>query len=224
MMPSAGVPLAAGREKAVPATLPSPEPDAPARTPAGASGSLRKGGTLGEGGGTTTFFHIATQGKAIVYVIDRSASMGLNGALATAKRELLASLERLPSSSRFQIIAYNRSAEPLRINGESGLVSATPENKRCVALFLEDMEAEGSTDHLPALRRALALGPDVIFFLTDADDLRSEQIRAITSLNHGRSIIHAIDLGRPLGAHGGLPLYALALDNGGRYQSVPIGP
>jgi hypothetical protein len=223
-MPSAAVPLVAGGEKAAPATLPSHEPDAPARTLAGASGSLRKGGTPGRRDGTTTFFQIATQGKAIVYVIDRSASMGLNGGLAKAKRELLASLERLPSSSRFQIIAYNRSAEPLRINGESGLVLATPENKRCVALLLAGMEAEGSTQHLPALRRALALGPDVIFFLTDADDLRTEHIRAITSLNHGRSIIHAIDLGRPLGAYGDLPLYALALDNGGRYQSVPLGP
>jgi hypothetical protein len=181
-------------------------------------------GTSGKGEDTTTFFQIATQGKAIVYVIDRSASMGLNGGLARAKRELVASLDRLPSTSRFQIIAYNRSAEPLRINGESGLVFATPENRRSVALALEGMEAEGSTEHLPALRRALALGPEVIFFLTDADDLRAEHLRAITSLNHGRTVIHTIELGRASRAKGDVPLDALAQANGGRYQSVPLSP
>jgi hypothetical protein len=180
-------------------------------------------GIPGTRDGTTTFFQIATQAKAIVYVIDRSASMGLNGGLAKAKRELLVSLDRLPSTCRFQIIAYNRSAEPLRLNGDSGLVFATPENKRRVAALLQEMEAEGSTEHLPALRRALALGPDVIFFLTDADDLRAEQIRSITSLNRGRTVIHTIGLGRPFPAAGDVPLYVLAQDNGGRCKSVPLG-
>jgi len=179
---------------------------------------------LGTGNGTTAFFHIATQGTAIVYVIDRSASMGLNGCLATAKRELLASLEHLPSTARFQVIPYNRSAEPLRIYGQSGLTFATPENKRCVALLLEGIQAEGGTEHVPALKRALALGPDVIFFLTDAADLRAEQIRAITCLNHGRSTIHAIELGRASEVRGDLPLYALAQENQGCYKSVPPGP
>jgi hypothetical protein len=181
-------------------------------------------GTPGTGDGTTTFFEIATKGNAIVYVIDRSASMGLNGGFAKAKRELLASLDSLPTTSRFQIIAYNRSAEPLRINGQSGLVFATPENKRCAAVLLEGVEAEGSTAHLPALRRALALGPDVIFFLTDADDLRADHIRGITALNHGRTVIHTIGLGQPLAANGDVPLYALAQDNGGCYKLVPLGP
>ena len=61
--------------------------------------------------GTTAFFQIVTQAKVIVYVVDRSASMGLNGSLAAAKRELLASLDRLPPSARFQVIVYNRTAQ-----------------------------------------------------------------------------------------------------------------
>lgn len=173
------------------------------------------------GNGTTTFFQIAAEGQAIVYVIDRSASMGLNGCLATAKRELLASLERLPSASRFQVIAYNRCAEPLRVNGQSGLVFATPENKRCVSCLLEELQAEGGTDHVTALRRALSLGPEVIYFLTDSADLRVDQIRAITSMNHGRSIIHAIELGRAFGTPGDLPLSVLARQNQGRYKCLP---
>jgi hypothetical protein len=228
---STPLPLVSTEDKSVPATLTGQAmPNHETIEEQGAS-TLRRttgglpglaSGTPGTGNGTTTFFQIATQGKAIVYVVDRSASMGLDGGLATAKRELLASLERLPSTARFQVIAYNRTALPLRINGQSGLVMATPDNKRCVAALLEGMEAEGSTEHFAALRRALALGPDVIFFLTDADNLRADHIRAITSLNHGRSVIHAIELGRPSGAHGDLLLYALAQDNRGCYKSVPL--
>ena len=157
-------------------------------------------------------------------MIDRSGSMALNGCFAAAKRELLASLERLPPTARFQVIAYNRLAFPLRVNGESGLVLATAENKRCVARLLEELSAEGSTEHLPALKSALALRPDVIFFLTDAADLRLEQIQAITALNHGRSVIHAIELGRSPRNNGDPPLSALAQENQGLYKSVPFGP
>jgi hypothetical protein len=178
----------------------------------------------GAGHGATTFFQIAARGEAIVFVIDRSGSMGLNGGFAMAKRELLGSLERLPFTTRFQVIAYNRLAEPLRVNGQSGLVFATPENKQCVALALAGMHAEGSTEHLAALKRALALGPDVIFFLTDGDGLRHEQIRAITSLNRGRAVIHAIKLGRMSAVHGELPMCALALENQGSHKAVPLGP
>jgi hypothetical protein len=178
----------------------------------------------GTGAGRTQFFQIAAQGQAIVYVIDRSGSMALNGCLAAAKRELLASLEHLPPTARFQIIAYNRSALPLRINGQSGLVFATTDNKRCVAQLLEELSAEGSTEHLPALKRALALRPDVIFFLTDAADLRLEQVQTVTALNHGRSVIHAIELGRRARADGDPPLSALAQENQGHYKSVPFGP
>jgi hypothetical protein len=169
---------------------------------------------------TTAFFQIATQGQAIVYVIDRSGSMGEDGRLARAKQELLASLEQLPCSVRFQIIAYNRVALPLPIDGHSGLALATAEHKRRVARLLGEIHAEGGTDHLTALKRALALGPDVIYFLTDAEDLRLEDIRAIAFLNHGRAVIHAIGLGR----RGGLPLGALARENRGIYRGVLLEP
>jgi hypothetical protein len=198
--------------------------EAPERGQAAGSVQGSRVADPGLGTGTTTFFQIATDAKTIVYVIDRSASMGLNGCLAAAKRELLASLERLPSASRFQIIAYNRSAEPLRINGHSGPVFATPENKRCAALLLDEIGAEGGTEHLQALRRALVLGPDAIFFLTDTADLRANQIQAITSLNRGRSVIHAIELGRASGMRSDAPLYALAKQNQGCYKCAPVGP
>jgi hypothetical protein len=147
-------------------------------------------------------------------------SMGLRGALEFARKELLASLASLPETARFQIIAYNRSAEPLRLNGHADLLPASAENRRAAAAAIESLVAEGSTNHVQALTRALALQPDVIFFLTDADDLRPEQVRQLTQYNHGRTVIHAIELhlGRRSRSESTLPLLAQA--NRGVFRAV----
>ena len=226
MAASAAAPPPVELEPIVLAAPTMPEPQTGKAQPALMEKGAREDGrgapldVPGTNGRTAVFFQIATRARTIVYVIDRSASMGLNGYLAAAKRELLTSLAHLPASARFQIIAYNRTARPLRMNGHSGLVFATSDNKRCAASLLEGIPAEGGTEHVQALREALALGPEVIFFLTDAADLRAEQIRAITSLNRGRCIIHAVELGRTSAMSGDPPLYALAHENQGCYMCV----
>jgi len=192
--------------------------------------SSRKNGTglgktgigNGAGGTTTSFFGIATEGRKIVYVIDRSASMGLNGSFEAAKRELLRSLASLPVSARFQIIAYNRDAEPLLIGGKAELVEATPENKASAADRLNECYAEGGTDHMRALKRALQLLPDTIFLLTDADDLRADQVRDLTVRNHDQSAVHAIELSNGRARRGDQALHALAEQNRGIYRRVSV--
>lgn len=177
----------------------------------------------GDGGlvsGTTNFFKIPTHGQGVVYVIDRSASMGLNHALAAAKAELVRSLGRLPTTARFQVILYNSTAEPLRIHGRSGLVPATEENKQEACRLVERLVAEGGTAHLPALRRALDLQPDVIYFLTDGADLEPRQIREITLRNRGRSVLHAIEWTTSPRERTATPLQTLAADNGGLYRAI----
>jgi hypothetical protein len=217
---SAAAPTPVEQEPIVLATPTVPQPRTGEPPPGMMGNGAREEGQGATGDRTAVFFQIATRAKAIVYVVDRSASMGLNGYLAAAKRELLTSLAHLPESARFQIIVYNRTARTLRIHANSGLVLATSENKRCAAALLEGIPAEGGTEHVQALREALALGPEVIFFLTDAADLRAEQIRAITSLNRGRCIIHAVELGRAFAGSGDPPLYALAQENQGCYKCV----
>jgi len=175
-----------------------------------------------DGGATTTFFNVPTQAQSVVYVFDRSGSMGMAGRLAQARRELLASLERLPPTVRFQIIPFNRVAEPLRIAGRSDLVPATDGNKQQAALLLEGLVAEGGTEHLPALKQALLLQPEVIYFLTDADDLHPDQVRALTCLNHGRTTIHAIELTASHCDAPETPLHLLARQNGGQYRGVGV--
>ncbi len=171
-------------------------------------------------GGSVSFFQIPAQGKALVYVIDRSASMARHGALEAAKRELLASLERLPAAARFQIIVYNRQAEPLHVGGRCDLLPACGENKSAVAALLRAVRSEGSTEHLRALRRALSLQPDVIFFLSDANDLPPTQVRTLTLLNHGRCAIHTIEFGFGSRTQGEGALRTLAQSNGGVYRRI----
>jgi hypothetical protein len=171
---------------------------------------------------TIAFFEIGARAGSVVYVIDRSASMGLRGALGLAKRELLASVEKLPAETRFQIIIYNRLAECLKIGGRTDLVPASLENKREVAALLESVRPEGSTDPLPALRRALALRPEVIFFLTDADDFDFRQVAALTQLNHGRTAIHSIEMNTLHRNRDDLPLQVLARTNRGQYRAIAV--
>jgi hypothetical protein len=169
---------------------------------------------------STTFFQIPANGQTIVYVLDRSSSMGLHGAWGLAKRELHASLRSLPADARFQVIAYNRASEPLRIEGSSGLLPATPEIVRQAEQMVQSLRAEGGTDHVAALKRALALQPDVLFYLSDADDLTVEQVRTISRFNHGRTMIHAIAFSAYHVPAADAPVSLLARDNRGIARAV----
>jgi hypothetical protein len=169
-------------------------------------------------GTATEFFGVPAVGKSVVFVLDRSASMGLDGRLDRARRELAASLRRLPPSARFQVIAYNRVAEPLRLPGMYGLLPATPDAIEAAVATLNRLTAEGSTDHRKAVQDALALGPDVVYFLTDEDDLEARDVQAVTRLNRGRVSIHALCLVPPAG--GETPMAGLARNNRGLFTVV----
>jgi Ca-activated chloride channel family protein len=179
-------------------------------------------GNAGSSASSSPLFASPARARSVVYVIDRSVSMGLNGALEQVKRELLASLSRLPSDMRFQIIFYNRSAQPLVLGGAAGITSATDANRAAVAQQLESLQAEGGTEHLPALSLALSYQADVIYFLTDADDLRPEQVRQVTQMNRGRAAIHTIELTTANAHRLDMPLQTLARENRGTYRAVTL--
>jgi hypothetical protein len=189
---------------------------------AGAVNDGGEGAGTGPGHSADPLFAPAARARSVVFVIDRSVSMGLNGALAQVKRELMASLDRLPSDVRFQIIFYNRSAQPLILGGAMNMALATPANRQAVAQQLEALAAEGATDHLPALSLALAYDADVIYFLTDADDLRPEQVRQVSQMNRGRAIIHTIELTTANADRRDMPLQMLARENRGTYRAVAL--
>jgi hypothetical protein len=183
----------------------------------GQSPEEASGGGMSTRNAPATFFGATAPARSVVYVIDRSISMGLNGGLAAAREELLASLECLPATARFQVLLYNRTVRSLHGGGD-GLVPASAEARHEVAALVADLRAEGGTSHLPALRQALALHPDLILLFTDADDLSLQDVQTLTRLNRGGTAIHTIEWTNESHADG--PLALLARLNRGTYRSL----
>jgi hypothetical protein len=178
-------------------------------------------GSKAPDGATTTFFGVPARGQNIVYLVDHSCSMGMQGALDTARREVLASLRQLPVEARFQVVLYNSSAEPL-VGRADELLPATPANLDRAAKALQDVEAEGDTRHLRGFQLALNLHPDVLFFLTDGDDLTAQEEYEILRLNGGRALIHTIELTPANRGRTEMPMQRLARATGGCYRGVDL--
>ena len=175
----------------------------------------------------TKVYGLEGEGNSFVYVFDHSASMGGGGGspLASAKRELLASLTELGDTQQFQIIFYNE--KPTRMNlGRSfgGLVLADEQAKRLAERFVRGIIADGGTQHEAALKMALKLAPDVIFFLTDADEpaMSPLQLARIKKLNGEGTTIHTIEFGTGRGGSRDNFLKEIARQNGGQYVYIDI--
>jgi hypothetical protein len=191
--------------------------------PAGGEGEPAEPSHGGAGGGTgqgRDLFPVPATARTVVYVLDRSLSMWEHGTLDPARTELLASLWRLPAATRFQVIPYNLQAEPLRVNQSSDLLPADPATLRQVAKLVMELQASGNTNHGQALRRGLRFRPDVLYFITDADDISLEEVAGVTRLNQGRSVIHAVELSERRSPRQDSPLRRLAGSNGGTYRQV----
>jgi hypothetical protein len=175
------------------------------------------------GGVATTFFAVPATGQRIVYLIDGSASMGLHGAFAAARAELLRSVALLPETVSFQIIVFNRLATPLLAHRQDWM-QASSQLIVTVEQALRNLRAEGATDPRGALRYALSRQPAVLFFLTDAGEFQPDIAREITLLNKGRSIIHVIELGTGPATVNDSALRTLATGNSGTFKMVPLRP
>ena len=221
-------PAAAGADTLT-QTLPGPQTSGLGLAPGpGAGGGGGSGG--GSGGGTgrgvgpgTEFFGTREHARSFAYVIDCSGSMAIQGSLDVAKRELIASLNQLPPDASFGVIFYSLHATVLSDpTGQRGLMPATRGNKARVGTQLSVISPDGGTDHMIALRAALALRPEVIFFLTDADLMTNSEVAALLS-EAGRTRIQAVEFGRGLeiGVETN-PLRRLAASTGGHYRYIDV--
>jgi hypothetical protein len=196
----------------------------------GHAGKGHSGVGVGEGPGggkaRTTVFGVPGEGYKFVYVFDRSGSMGGSGrnALVAAKAELLASLVNLQPTHQFQIIFYNENPTVFNPSGRPGhLAFATEQNKERARRFLGTIVADDGTDHMKALERAIAMRPDVIFLLTDADEpkLGPGDLAKIQRMAGGISI-NTIEFGYGPASGEDNFLVQLARQNGGRHGYVDI--
>lgn len=176
--------------------------------PAAAAPSTLAGGA----GGKPGFFGVPFVARRVVFVVDRSLSMGPGGGYDAARVELLRCMERLPASTEFQVLLYNRAVNEL----SAALQRKNDNTLESLERFLDSAPPEGGTDHEKALVHAFRYQPDVIFLVTDADDLTSSLVRRLTVLNKGRSLLNTIDVSRRRSTTA--MLMELALRNGGRHQ------
>lgn len=191
------------------------------------TGGPRRTTKVAGGLARTSVYGIEGEGNRFVYVFDRSASMGsgTGSPLASAKRELLASLAELSETNQFQIIFYNERPAAMNLGRQyGGLLFADRQSQELAEKYVRGIMADGGTRHGEAIEAALVLSPDVIFFLTDADqpELSADRLARIKRMNAGRASIHTIEFG--LGAQPARDnfLAKIARQNGGKYVYIDI--
>jgi von Willebrand factor type A domain len=197
----------------------SPVRAATAEKSSGDGGMVRDNGKPGRAGGGAIFAGAPTA-KSVVYVVDRSGSMGQHDAYRRACDEVLSHVNQLSPTTRFQVVPYNSRAEPLCVNASLDLLPIDADTLRLVAAQLAALAPTGWTDHLCGLKRALTLSPDVLFLVTDADDLKPNEVLTITKLNKGRTVIHTIELHPRYASAASGELAQLAAKNKGTYRRV----
>ncbi len=157
---------------------------------AGGPGSGGFGSSFGQRGnlGQAGVWNVSVPANRIVYVIDYSGSVIV--AVDELKRELKHSIGRLRPTQLFEVILfYGEGAGGQELSKAdafgSQLQPATEETRRKFFQWLDSKSPRGATDPLPALKRALALKPQAIFFFSDGffdDSVCDELTRANKSV------------------------------------------
>jgi len=215
----------AGRDalQATPTAAPAAEPNNGQSSSSSIFGdSGRRGSPEGDKYAKVSVFGVEGTGTKFVYVFDRSSSME-GPPLAAAKRQLIESLKSLQPVHQFHIIFFNHRLRSMDVAGGGRRIAFGSErNRKLAANFIGGITADGGTDRFAALKQALAFRPDVIFFLTDADDpMSASEMRDIERINErvGASIC-AIEFGRTPTKPQHNFLIELARQSGGKYGYV----
>ncbi|MCH8150668.1 MAG: VWA domain-containing protein [Planctomycetes bacterium] len=179
-------------------------------------GDFSKFGLTVGGGVGPSFFGLggtARGAKKIVYVVDRSGSM--LDTFGHVRAEMRRSISALRRSQKFHVIFFN-SGQPLE-NSPQRLVSAIRAQKEKFYRFLQGVYPEGSTDPAPAMRRAFATEPDLIYFLTDGE-FDASLVSQLDRWNKDKSVkIFTIAY---FDRSGAALLETIARNHGGRYKFV----
>lgn len=161
------------------------------------AGGRRGVGTGVPGPGQTAFMDIVAAGKSFVYVVDISSSMGDGGRLNLAKNQLKASLRHLQPNQKFQIVFYSDHPERMSVrqSSDGDMYFATETVLRLAFRKIDSVQPENGTDHAPALREALSMEPDVIYFLTDGETevIDTQVMRDLKKISP-RTTIHVVQL------------------------------
>ena len=140
-------------------------------------------GRIGDGEGKQSgqsvgFSGARAVGRKFVYVVDRSDSMRWNGGapMRRAISDAVSSVQSLDvkrGASKFQVLVFNHEVDVF--DSGTGLIDVNPINKARCANFLKSLVPSGGTSPEQALAIGIKMRPDVVFFLTDADEELTDQ-------------------------------------------------
>lgn len=226
-LPNVKTPAVIGSSRGGPSETGPPEQSEAMVTP----NAVRPPPSKGQGPGSVSFMGQTTQAQSVVFVIDTSSSMGGYHALSYAQAKLKSSINGLSQKQKFQIIAYNNQApRVMRLGNDtsgSALYPALGPNRRMATAYINTFVPSGGTKHFPALVAAFKFRPDVIFFLTDAEDaLTVKEMNEIRMVHNKdkKTHIHCIKFGQgaDLPSRAGDFLKSLASENKGSYTYIDV--
>jgi hypothetical protein len=194
------------------------------------SGQVEGNGSQETGDGEVGFFGTKAKGKSFVFIVDCSGSMTTPTMIyqprqqvpvsrfLRARQELYLSLGQLARDQKFYIIFYNHETFPMFFpQNAQAMLPATTDFLGLARNWIQNVVPGGGTDPRQAVQLALALRPEIIFFLTDGA-IPSATRRVAKENNKSRTRIHTIAFGLKQNQD---TLKGIAEDNQGRFRFVP---
>lgn len=140
----------------------------------------------------TGIFKVDPNYKTVVFIIDKSGSMGSDLRLERVKAELIYGINALKPEQEFAVIFFDVAAQ---FQGSSlRLRSATDASKKNAIDWVQQMPSGGGTDPLEAASLALQKRPELIMLLSDGEFAPSI-VGLIHAKNQSETRIDCIGLG-----------------------------
>lgn len=182
--------------------------------------------------GLSGIFKVDPNVKSVVYVLDKSGSMG-GRPLDVVKAELVHALSSLKPDQQFGVIFFDDLAWPMlgqygevptgALSSNFKTLPATAANKQKVINWLAAVPSGGGTNPVPATFLALQAKPELIVLMSDGE-FHPSAVDAIRQENHQRrgatGRINCVGLAEQIQT-----LQQIAAENGpGVYYAARIGP
>lgn len=133
--------------------------------------------------------------REVIYVIDTSGSMH-GDSMVQARAALKLALQRLTPEDSFNVIQFNHRTSALF----AAAVTATPDNLRRAIRYVDGLVADGGTEMMPALQRALKRQAEAgvlrqIIFLTDGSVGNEQALFELIQRQLGDSRLFTVGIG-----------------------------
>lgn len=174
------------------------------------------------------FCGIKGGGNHFVYLVDSSGSMG--DAFASARLELLRSIELLKPDQRFYVVFFDEEPDYMRLSNptmdETSSMMATTGNKEKLRQWAMRITMNRGRAPYDPIEFALGLRPDVIFLLSDGEfpERLVEKLDQENRIENLFGDVKPISIVHTIGYHsreGEARMKVIAKKNGGQYRYIP---